>query len=189
MGRNRGSAPLLPTCHAAGPAAIEALACIAPAIRSLETPRTSSARSLRFARSRYDHLAGRLGVAVAAEAEARGYLVVSDQASKRYAITAAGKDWLETIAVDVDTLKPAKAGVARRCLDWTERRYHLAGPLGGVLMLRFTELAWLRRSPATRAVSVTPRGAAEFVRLLNIDVVGLQQADHENQPDPMGTRS
>jgi len=109
--------------------------------------------------------------------------------SKRYAITAAGKDWLETIAVDVDTLKPAKAGVARRCLDWTERRYHLAGPLGGVLMLRFTELAWLRRSPATRAVSVTPRGAAEFVRLLNIDVVGLQQADHENQPDPMGTRS
>jgi hypothetical protein len=38
-------------------------------------------------------------------------------------------------------------------------------------------------------VSVTPRGAAEFVRLLNIDVVGLQQADHENQPDPMGTRS
>jgi DNA-binding transcriptional ArsR family regulator len=62
-------------------AAIEALACLAPAIRSLEKPRTSSARSLRFARSCYDHLAGRLGVAVAAEAEARGYLVVSDQAS------------------------------------------------------------------------------------------------------------
>jgi hypothetical protein len=109
--------------------------------------------------------------------------------SKRYAITAAGKHWLETIAVDVDTLKSAKAGAARRCLDWTERRYHLAGPLGGVLMLRFTELGWLRRSPATRAVSVTPLGAAEFVRLLNIDVVGLQQADHENQPGSVATRS
>jgi DNA-binding transcriptional ArsR family regulator len=177
----------LATPHIA--AAIEALACIAPAIRSLEKPRTSSARSLRFARSCYDHLAGRLGVAVAAEAEARGYLVVSDQASKRYAITAAGKHWLETIAVDIDTLKPAKAGVARRCLDWTERRYHLAGPLGGILLLRFTELGWLRRGPATRAVSVTPLGAAEFVRLLNIDVVGLQQADHENQPGPVATRS
>ena len=79
----------LATPHVA--AAIEALACIAPAIRSLENPRTSSARSLRFARSCYDHLAGRLGVAVAEEAEARGYLVVPDRASKRYAITAAGK--------------------------------------------------------------------------------------------------
>ena len=56
-------------------------------------------------------------------------------------------------------------------------------PLGGVLMLRFTKLGWLRRSPANRAVSVTPRGAAEFVGLLNIDVGGLQP-DHDNQPDP-----
>jgi hypothetical protein len=56
-------------------------------------------------------------------------------------------------------------------------------------MLRFTKLGWLRRGPATRAVSVTPLGAAEFVRLLNIDVVGLQQADHENQPGPVATRS
>jgi DNA-binding transcriptional ArsR family regulator len=76
-------------------AAIEALACIAPAIRSLENPRTSRARSLRFARSCYDHLAGRLGVAVLAEAEARVYLVASNQASKRYVITAVGKHWLK----------------------------------------------------------------------------------------------
>ena len=170
-------------------AAIEALACIAPAIRSLENPRTSRARSLRFARSCYDHLAGRLGVAVLAEAEARVYLVASNQASKRYVITAVGKHWLETIGVDIDILKPGTAGVARRCLDWTERRYHLAGPLGAVLLFRFTELGWLRRDPATRAVTVTPLGAAEFARLLNINVVGLQQADHENHPDPIGTRS
>jgi DNA-binding transcriptional ArsR family regulator len=170
-------------------AAIEALACLAPVIRSLENPRTSRARSLRFARSCYDHLAGRLGVAVSAAAEARGYLVISDQASKRYAITAAGKHWLETIGVDIGALKPAAAGFARRCLDWTERRYHLAGPMGGVLLFRFIELGWLRRDPATRAVSVTPLGAAEFARLLNIDVVGLQQSDHENHPDPIGTRS
>jgi DNA-binding transcriptional ArsR family regulator len=170
-------------------AAIEALACIAPGIRSLENPRTSRARSLRFARSCYDHLAGRLGVAVLAEAEARVYLVASNQASKRYVITAVGKHWLETIGVDIDTLKPGTAGVARRCLDWTERRYHLAGPLGAVLLFRFVELGWLRRDPATRAVTVTPLGAAEFARLLNINVVGLQQADHENHPDPIGTRS
>jgi DNA-binding transcriptional ArsR family regulator len=131
----------------------------------------------------------RLGVAVLSVAEARVYLVASNQASKRYVITAAGKHWLETIGVDIDTLKLGTAGVARRCLDWTERRYHLAGPLGGILLFRFTELGWLRRDPATRAVTVTPLGAAEFTRLLNIDVVGLQQADHENHPDPIGTGS
>ena len=131
----------------------------------------------------------RLGVAVLSVAEARVYLVASNQASKRYVITAVGKHWLETIGVDIDILKPGTAGVARRCLDWTERRYHLAGPLGAVLLFRFTELGWLRRDPATRAVTVTPLGAAEFARLLNINVVGLQQADHENHPDPIGTRS
>ncbi|HEX4209707.1 MAG TPA: hypothetical protein VHY56_04890, partial [Candidatus Binataceae bacterium] len=59
----------------------------------------------------------------------------------------------------------------------------------GILLLRFTELGWVRRGPATRAVSVTPLGAAEFARLLNIDVVGLQKEDHENQPGPAATRS
>jgi DNA-binding transcriptional ArsR family regulator len=67
----------LATPHVA--VAIEALSCIAPAIRSLEKPRTSSARSLRFAHSYYDHRAGRLGVA--RPEEARGYLVVSERAS------------------------------------------------------------------------------------------------------------
>jgi hypothetical protein len=61
--------------------------------------------------------------------------------------------------------------------------------LGAVLLFRFTELGWLRRDRATRAVTVTPLGAAEFARLLNINIVGLQQADHENHPDPIGTRS
>jgi hypothetical protein len=117
---------------------MEALAHLAPPIRSLDAPLTSKARRLRFSRSCYDHLAGRLGVAVAAQLEARGYLVAADQ--KQYAVTTAGHRWCRELGIDVAALKPTAAGVARRCLDWTERRHHLAGPLGTALMARFIDL-------------------------------------------------
>jgi len=154
-------------------AAMEALAHLAPRVRSLDAPLTSKARRLRFSRSCYDHLAGRLGVAIAAELEARGYLAAPDQASKRYAVTAAGRRWLHELGVEVDALKPAAAGLARRCLDWTERRHHLAGPLGAALMARLLDLGWLSRDGASRAVRVTPIGICELRRALDIDALEL----------------
>ena len=160
-------------------AAIEALAHLAPPIRSLDAPLTSKVRRLRFSRSCYDHLAGRLGVAVAAELEARGYLVAADQASKRYAVTTHGHRWLQELGIDVTALKPTAAGVARRCLDWTERRHHLAGPLGAALMARFVHLGWLRRDGASRAIGVTPIGISELRRLLQIEALDLMDAPSE----------
>jgi DNA-binding transcriptional ArsR family regulator len=152
-------------------AAMEALAYLAPPIRSLDAPLTSKARRLRFSRSCYDHLAGRLGVAVAAELEARGFLVAADP--KHYAVTAAGHRWFQELGIEIAALKPSTAGIARRCLDWTERRHHLAGPLGTALMARFVELGWLRRDRAGRAVSVTPIGISELRRSLQIDTVEM----------------
>jgi DNA-binding transcriptional ArsR family regulator len=152
-------------------AAMEALAHLAPPIRSLDAPFTLKARRLRFSRFCYDYLAGRLGVAVAAELEARGYLVAADQ--KQYAVTTAGHRWCRELGIDVAALKPTAAGVARRCLDWTERRHHLAGPLGTALMARFIDLGWLRRDGASRAIGITPIGISELRRLLQIDAVEL----------------
>jgi DNA-binding transcriptional ArsR family regulator len=155
-------------------AAMEALAHLAPPIGSLDAPLTSKARRLRFSRSCYDHLAGRLGVAVAAELEARGYLIAGDQ--KQYAVTIAGHRWFQGLGIEVAALKPTAAGVARRCLDWTERRHHLAGPLGTALMARFAELRWIRCDRASRAVSVTPIGISELRRLLQIETLDLMDA-------------
>jgi DNA-binding transcriptional ArsR family regulator len=154
-------------------AAMEALAHLAPPIRSLEAPLTAKARRLRFGRSCYDHLAGRLGVAVATQLEDRGYLAAPDPASKQYVVTVAGRRWFHEFGVEVDALKPAAAGLARRCLDWTERRHHLAGPLGAALMARFVELGWLRHDRASRTVSITPIGAAELRRVLQIEALDL----------------
>jgi DNA-binding transcriptional ArsR family regulator len=156
--------------------AIEALAHLAPPIRSLDAPLTSKARRLRFSRSCYDHLAGGLGVAVAAELEARGYLAAPDPASKQYSVTIAGRHWFHELGIEVDALKPTAAGVARRCLDWTERRHHLAGPLGTALMARFAELGWIRRDRESRAVGVTPIGISELRRLLQIEAPAMLDA-------------
>jgi DNA-binding transcriptional ArsR family regulator len=157
-------------------AAMEALAHLAPPIRSLDAPLTSKARRLRFSRSCYDHLAGRLGVSVAAELEARNYLTTPDPASKQYSVTIAGRHWFQEVGIEVAALKPTAAGVARRCLDWTERRHHLAGPLGTALMARFAELGWIRRDRESRAVSVTPTGTSELRRLLQIETLDLMDA-------------
>jgi DNA-binding transcriptional ArsR family regulator len=153
--------------------AMEALAHLAPPIRSLDAPRTPKARRLRFSRSCYDHLAGRLGVAVAAQLEARGYLVALDRASKQYALSLAGRRWFQQLGVEVDSLETTAPGFARRCLDWTERRHHLAGRLGAALMSRFIDLGYLRRDGASRSLSVTPTGVSELRRLLEFDAFDL----------------
>jgi DNA-binding transcriptional ArsR family regulator len=150
--------------------AIEALASLAPPIRSLETPLSREARSLRFGRSCYDHLAGRLGIAVTVRLEAVGHLNLADDDAKQYTVSEDGRRWFKALGIELAALKPGSRGLARRCLDWTERRHHLAGPLGGALLSRFVELGWLRRECGTRAVGITCAGAAGLARLLELDV-------------------
>jgi DNA-binding transcriptional ArsR family regulator len=139
-------------------AALEALACVAPRVRDLDAPRSREARRLRDARSCYDHLAGRLSIAVAAGLEAQGLLLPAvGHDGKRYLVSDSGKAWFGEIGIDVDRLKPGKHGLARRCLDWTERRHHLAGPLGARLLARMIELGWLRRGSG-RLLTLTEAG-------------------------------
>jgi DNA-binding transcriptional ArsR family regulator len=151
-------------------AAIKTLAALAPRIRTLDAPLTRKAQTLRFGRSCYNHLAGRLGVAITAQLETRGYLIASDPALKRYSVSAAGRRWFAAIGIDIESLKTTQTGVARPCLDWTERRHHLAGPLGAALLSRLVGLEWVRRDRKSRAVNLTARGATELRRLLEIDL-------------------
>jgi len=149
---------------------MEALACLAPPVRSLEMPLSAKARSLRFGRSCYDHLAGRLGIAVTARLEAMGHLNLVDDDAKQYGVSDNGRHWFAALGIEVAALKRGRRGLARRCLDWTERRHHLAGPLGTTLLSRLVELGWLRRDHATRAVCVTCAGAVGLARSLELDV-------------------
>jgi DNA-binding transcriptional ArsR family regulator len=113
---------------------------------------------LRFARTCYDHLAGELGVSLASALQDR--MLIACGQGKRWSVTGAGVKWFtERFAIETSALKPARHGIACGCLDWTERRYHLAGPLGAALLRRCFDLDLLRRQKGPRAVSLTVAGA------------------------------
>ncbi|WP_174535214.1 ArsR/SmtB family transcription factor [Micromonospora chalcea] len=153
----------------AGPAVaqlVEDLAARAPAPDT--PPRTlraaSAATALAYARTCYDHLAGRLGVLVHDALLTRGVL----DRSGGLALTGAGVSWLAGLGVPVEPLRAARRPLVRDCLDWTERRPHLAGALGAALCGRFFDLGWTTRG-AGRAVRLTAAGRDALADALALD--------------------
>jgi hypothetical protein len=115
--------------------------------------------ALAEARTCYDHLAGRLGVALADALLARGAVVDHGDA---FALGPRAEEVLELLGVDA--LPRRRPGVLR-CLDWSERRPHVAGGLGAAVCLHALEVGWVERLPTSRAVRVTPAGRKGFASL------------------------
>jgi DNA-binding transcriptional ArsR family regulator len=136
-----------------------------------ERPRTfravATADALARARTCYDHLAGRLGVAVTDAMTRKGLL----DRSTGCALTEAGGEWLGALGIDVAGLARSKRPVVRVCVDWSERRPHLAGGAGAQICSRFHANGWVRRIGDGRALLVTPTGQAALRDVLEIDAV------------------
>lgn len=112
---------------------------------------------MRFARTCYDHLAGRLAVAVADRLVEDGAVVIEEE-------TAVLTDQAPAVlaSLGLHGVAPAQGGkrpACRPCLDWGERRMHLAGQLGTLLCAHCLHQGWLLRKPKSRALELTPRGA------------------------------
>jgi len=148
--------------------ALEHLAAIRPETQIRSRALSPEAQRLRFCRSCYDHLAGQVGVALTRALEERQYLRPAQ--NKLLEVTAAGGEWLARLGVDLRGIKPSRGGLARQCLDWTERQHHLAGPLGVELMSVLCAAGWLRRGRETRAVEVMPKGRQQLRDQLGVDV-------------------
>jgi len=130
--------------------ALEAMALFRPPARKAR-PATPERVALTEARTCYQHLAGRLGVAWLDTLERRGFIQLSGGA---LALTSKGMAQFITLR-----LQPARWPAGKPCLDWTERRSHLGGPLGALLTQHLLERGWLARRDQTRAVRVTGSGA------------------------------
>lgn len=114
-------------------------------------PLPAAARELRFARCCYDHLAGRLGVAVTERLLSPGNTILRD------------------LGIDLARLETTRRPLFRCCVDWTERRPHVAGATGAALLAHYTRDGWLLRMRDSRKLVVTPRGRELFVGLVGID--------------------
>jgi DNA-binding transcriptional ArsR family regulator len=148
-------------------AALEALAALSPSPRHVPNPAVPE--GLRFARTCYDHLAGSLGVAVR-EALSGAHWLLPDRAGYRTSLAADA--WLSTLGISVAALKVGRRPFAKACLDWSERRPHLAGALGAALLGRWFALGVLVRVPKGRAVRLTLKGRRALERELGLRLPG-----------------
>ena len=85
------------------------------------------------------------------------------------------------MGLDVRGIRPTRRGLARQCLDWTERTHHLAGPLGVQFLHRLCDAGWMLRSRNSRAVLVTPKGWQELHQRLGLDEATVRsEAEHRH---------
>ena len=151
----------------AGPAAAQLVESLAVQAGPGTTPQSlravTASEALARGRTCYDHLAGRLGVAVMDALADRDLVSVR----RGVVLTDAGERWLHDLGVDVDGLRTGSRPLVRTCLDWTERRPHLAGAAGAALCTRLTDNGWVERTTG-RAVRLTEPGHRALHRLLGL---------------------
>jgi len=140
---------------------------VALALLQLPARRSRPSRvdeAMRTARSCYDHIAGRLGVAIADALIARGDIVLGDDGGE---VTAAGARFFSEFGAKLQP-RGSRRTLCRPCLDWSERRWHLAGAAGAALLGRCLELKWIERRRESRALTITAAGTRGFAKVLGV---------------------
>ena len=135
--------------------AIEGLMTVAPVPSNGWPPHARVEPALREARMCYDHLAGRLGVAVCDMLLRRRHIILVDGGGE---VTPTGERFLAGLGVDLPEARGTKRQYCRACIDWTERRHHVSGAVGAALAEAFLARRLVARIPDSRALSVTPLG-------------------------------
>jgi DNA-binding transcriptional ArsR family regulator len=128
------------------------VAAASGAVRLRSSPREPA---LRRARVCYDHLAGEIGVLIYEDLVRRRRLA-EEGGSVR--VTPSGHEWFSHLGIDVAAIAAQRRRLCRPCLDWSERRRHLAGALGAALFARIEQLGWARRLAGSRAIAFTAPG-------------------------------
>ncbi|HKN94936.1 MAG TPA: winged helix-turn-helix domain-containing protein, partial [Thermoleophilaceae bacterium] len=165
---------------------IEALARVAPPAPVKSLKEGTRAQAVRFARTCYDHLAGKLGTELMAAMIERGWLEGGDGTfdparaeqdrlsapgwDVDYRVSELGVSELAAFGVQLGEL-PARRRLVRYCIDWSEQRHHLAGALGAAVAERSFELGWVRRADNTRAVHLTDDGVEGFRETFGVSLL------------------
>ena len=146
---------------------MESLLSITPPVTVKSLRQSSQDKAMRYARTCYDHLAGNIGVQLTNALLRNGILLEEED---RYTVTEHGTKFFADFGVDLNEAATKRRQFSHQCLDWSERRHHLAGALGNALLERVLELNWVRRLPGTRAVQVTDEGKASFEKVFSLEL-------------------
>jgi len=144
---------------------LDAIVAVALENRPRYRPLSRQARELNAARICYFHLAGRLAVDLTDALTVREYIIIGDDAAE---FTPAGTRFLAEFGIDLPALSSARRRFCKICIDWTERRPHIAGPVGAALTKRYFDLGWIERVTDSRAVIVTAAGKRGFSDIFGI---------------------
>ena len=147
--------------------AIEGLANLANEGLTEIPAKKRAINGVKYCRTCYDHLAGFVGVRIAEALEVKGYLEKSENA---YAVSQDGWEWFLSLDISKDNLKKSRRPIARQCLDWSERRPHLAGQLGAEFLNRMIEKKWFKKVEFTREMVITAKGRQKLFDLLGLDL-------------------
>jgi DNA-binding transcriptional ArsR family regulator len=130
-------------------------------------PRSRADDALQMARTCYDHLAGRLGVALTDVLSARDHVVLNEDGGM---VTSTGEDFFSRFGIGLHEINHGRRAFCRPCLDWSERRLHLAGAVGAALAARCFDLGWIARVRDSRALQIKPAGMRGFAEVFGIDL-------------------
>lgn len=145
---------------------IENLASIVPPdIELKKTTKEVLPEGIRFARTCYDHLAGRLGVQITNCLLEKGVIV---RHADQYEVSEIGNHWFYNQGINIADLKKSKRKFAYPCLDWSERKHHIGGALGCALLRNFLEKDWVRRKSDCRSVILTGKGKKEMYTVFKL---------------------
>jgi DNA-binding transcriptional ArsR family regulator len=147
--------------------AIEAMANLIPPSTAKQNAVKENNPAIKYCRTCYDHLAGNVGVSITDGLLQQGIIVYNDDA---FEITAKGEAWFTGFGIDLQELKQQRRSFLRPCLDWSERRHHIAGSVATALLNKMLLADWIRRTKNSRVITITPKGQLELYEQFKLTV-------------------
>lgn len=144
---------------------IEGIANLVPKDRQQKV--TNKDSKIKFCRTCYDHLAGKIGVEITVKLIDEKYIVLDNKA---FLVTDKGEQFFTDFGIDVTVLKKQRRIFAKPCLDWSERKHHFSGSLATAFLNKMFELDWIRRIDNSRAVLITANGQKGLYNKLKLVV-------------------
>lgn len=145
--------------------AIEAMTSLLPAPSAKSPVDSDNNSAIKNCRTCYDHLAGKVGVAVTDSLLRQKILI---EKNDQFEVSSKGEKWFASLGIDTGELQQQRRSFLRPCLDWSERRHHIAGSLAAALLDKMIARDWLRKTKNSRALVVTAKGEKQFYEYLKL---------------------